>query len=215
MWVANSKKLTDKLNNSAGGNKYSAASARERWGKLRKVSQKGRALEENVQRLQRNVVSAHEAGSLRHLFTGRPGYRLTLAVLASEATSQNDITVTRLLGWRAFAGHVMRKRKSRETRPSLPRRGKPCSAQRPGSLSSNSTTARSTSTASACRHAAPSAGRTWAPGSWRKRLSASLIRLPMGIKKSVPSSSDQLKGRFLGTVFYVLHWIVQSFPSLF
>lgn len=45
MWVTNSKKLTDKLNNSAGGNKYSAASARERWGKLRKVSQKGRALE--------------------------------------------------------------------------------------------------------------------------------------------------------------------------
>lgn len=141
---------------------------------------------------------------------GRPGYRLTLAVLASEATSQNDITVIRLLGWRAFAGHVTRKRKSWGTHPSLPRRGKPCSTQRLGSLLSNSTTVKSTSTASACRHAAPSAGRTWAPGSWRKHLSASLIRLPMGIKKSVHSSSDQLKGRFLGTVFYVLHWMCKA-----
>ena len=144
---------------------------------------------------------------------GRPGYRLTLAGLAwsrpAEWHHSSQVTPTQDIYW----PELMRKRKSAELQR-FPGTGKPCSAQRPGSLSSSSTTVRSTSTASGCRGAARSAGRTWAPGGWRKHPSASLSRLPMAIGKSAACSSGRLKGRFSGTVFDVLPWTLPGFPLL-
>lgn len=125
--------------------------------------------------------------------------------LASEAVNQNDVIDDRVTRAAWICYLCDQEKEVWGNCPWLPRTGRPCRAQRPESLWLNSTIAGNTSTASACRDAAPSAGRTWAPGSWRKHLLASPIRLPMGIKKNVHSSSGQLKGRFLGTVFFTCY----------